>query len=344
MPRQRHVREHDTPMGAVSAPGREAVSRMGGFETSVVVRRPLEEVAAYLSDLQNDTQWRREWVDAEPVSAGPLGVGTTTALHGEVWGRRMMAVYEIARYEPHRLTEWRTVSGPLPLTFRRGFQEAGGGTRVTFTYGAQPSAVLKLVEPLAIRMGRRQLDGDIPALRAILEGKTASPAEVAAGTDPATRAGTRRTKRVEARVWIDRPVQDVFAYVTSLHQWPEWRRDVVGGRVLTEGDLRAGSRAQGLAKVLGRSITIDVVVTVLEPGAAFGYRPVNGPLLTDNLYTFGSQDAGTLVTLTDDIRLQGIARVLQPVMPGLVRSAYRKNLTSLKTILEEQPPRPGGAE
>jgi hypothetical protein len=48
---------------------------MGEFETSLVVRRPLEEVAAYLSDLQNDPRWRREWVDAEPLSAGPLGMG-----------------------------------------------------------------------------------------------------------------------------------------------------------------------------------------------------------------------------------------------------------------------------
>jgi hypothetical protein len=66
-------------------------------------------------------------------------------------------------------------------------------------------------------------------------------------------------------------------------------------------------------------------------------------LSDDNLYTFGSQDGGTLVTLTDDIRLKGIARVLLPVMPGLVRSAYRKNLTGLKAILEAQPPRPGGS-
>jgi hypothetical protein len=85
---------------------------MGGFETSIVVRRPLGEVAAYLSDLRNDPLWRREWVDAEHVSAGPLRVGTTTVLFGEIWGRRMKAVYEVALYEPSRLTEWRTVSGP----------------------------------------------------------------------------------------------------------------------------------------------------------------------------------------------------------------------------------------
>lgn len=34
---------------------------------------------------------------------------------------------------------------------------ADGGNRVTFKCDAQPSAVLKLVEPLAIRMGRREL-------------------------------------------------------------------------------------------------------------------------------------------------------------------------------------------
>lgn len=84
---------------------------------------------------------------------------------------------------------------------------------------------------------------------------------------------------------------------------------MVGGRVLTEGDLRVGSRAQGLVKVLGRTATIDVVVTSLEPGAAFGCRPVKGPLLTDNLYTVRSQAGGTLVTLADDIGLQGIVRV-----------------------------------
>lgn len=141
---------------------------MGGFETHVVIARPLEEVAAYLSDLTNDHRWRREWVDAEPVSPGPVGMGTRTALFGQVLGRRTKVVYEVSRYEPLALTEWRTVSGPLPLTFRRAYRAVEGGTEVTFRYDAQPNAVLALLTPLIIRIGRRQLDGDIPALRAAL--------------------------------------------------------------------------------------------------------------------------------------------------------------------------------
>ena len=38
--------------------------------------------------------------------------------------------------------------------------------------------------------------------------------------------------KVEVRVWIDRPVEDVYAYVTTLDYWPEWRSDVLGGNCL----------------------------------------------------------------------------------------------------------------
>lgn len=144
-------------------------------------------------------------------------------------------------------------------------------------------------------------------------------------------------KKVEVRVWIARPVEDVYAYVADLDRWPEWRSDVVGGELLTEGPMRVGSQARGFAKVLGRRVSVDVEVTALEPGTALGYRPIKGPLRTNNLYTFESRAGGTLVVLTDDIGLNGIFRVLLPVMPAFVRSVYRKNLAGLKATLEAHP-------
>jgi uncharacterized membrane protein len=144
---------------------------MGGFESSVVIDRPVAEVSAFLCDLANDPRWRREWVGARPDSDGPVAVGSATTLVGQFLGRRTEVVYEVTRHEPGRLTQWRTVSGPLPLTFARAFEPVGGGgTRVTFTYEAEPTAVLRLLEPFVISLGRRALDGDVPVLREILEG------------------------------------------------------------------------------------------------------------------------------------------------------------------------------
>jgi uncharacterized membrane protein len=144
-------------------------------------------------------------------------------------------------------------------------------------------------------------------------------------------------KRIEVRVWIDRPVEEVYAYAVDLDRWPEWRSDVVGGELLTEGPIRVGARARGIGKIFGRAFTIDVEVTALDPGVRFGYRPIKGPLKTNNLYTFEPQSGGTLVILTDDIGLNGIFKVFLPVMPSLVRSGYRKNLAGLKSVLEAQP-------
>jgi hypothetical protein len=35
---------------------------MAGFELSIVISRPIEEVFAVLANLENDVKWRREWV------------------------------------------------------------------------------------------------------------------------------------------------------------------------------------------------------------------------------------------------------------------------------------------
>jgi hypothetical protein len=65
---------------------------MRRFESSFVINRPLEEVFAFLANLENDAKWRREWVEAKNTSEGPLGVGATSCLVGEFRGRRIEAI------------------------------------------------------------------------------------------------------------------------------------------------------------------------------------------------------------------------------------------------------------
>jgi len=142
---------------------------MEAIELSFVINRPIEDVFAYLANLENDAEWRREWVEANKTSQGPLGVGATFRLDGEMLGRRIPTVYEVIEYEPNRTAAWKAVSGPLPLTFRRIFEGVEGGTQVTNRYEAELHGFLKLVKPLLMNMGKRQLDGDIPRLKELLE-------------------------------------------------------------------------------------------------------------------------------------------------------------------------------
>jgi uncharacterized membrane protein len=142
---------------------------MGAFEMSIVINCPVEEVFSFLSNLENEVKWRREWIDARDTSGGPLGVGATFLLVSKFLGRRVEVEYEVTEYEPSRLTAWKAVSGPLPLTFRRTFERVEGGTRVTIRYDGEMRGFFKLTEPLIVSMGKRQLKGDIPKLKKVME-------------------------------------------------------------------------------------------------------------------------------------------------------------------------------
>ncbi len=142
---------------------------MEAMELSIVIDRSIEEVFAVLANLENDVKWRREWVDARKTSEGPIGVGSTFLLVGQFLRWRSETEYKVIEYEPNRITTWKTVSGPLPLTFRRTFERVGGGTRVTTRYEAEPRGFVKLAMPLLVRMGKRQPKGDFPKLKELME-------------------------------------------------------------------------------------------------------------------------------------------------------------------------------
>ena len=144
---------------------------MKPVELSVVINRPLEACFAYLTDLANDLEWRREWIDAEKTTDGPHGVGARYRLTGALLGRRIATEYETIAYEPNRLAAWKAVSGPLPLSFSRAFEAVEGGTRVTMRYEGD-RGLLRLAGPLVAGIGRRQMEGDFPKLKQLMESAT----------------------------------------------------------------------------------------------------------------------------------------------------------------------------
>jgi len=140
-----------------------------GFEMSTVINRRVEDVFAVLADLVNDPKWRREWVDARATTEGSLGVGSRCVLIGKAMGQRTEAEYEITDYDLNRRVAWKTVRGPLPLTFFRAVSVTDGATRVTIGYDAEARGAMKLAGPLLAAMGKRALAGDFPRLKELLE-------------------------------------------------------------------------------------------------------------------------------------------------------------------------------
>ena len=147
--------------------------------------------------------------------------------------------------------------------------------------------------------------------------------------------------KVEASIRIDRPVEDVYAYATSVDNMTQWLTAVVEAEQLTDGPLAVGTRIRAVGKMLGRRMDSVAEVTALEPNARFAFRVASGPFTSHNSYAFERVADGTTVTDTVEIELGGVLGLADPLLGPMLRRQFEANLAALKDRVEAQDLGPG---
>jgi hypothetical protein len=71
--------------------------------------------------------------------------------------------------EPERNIEFEAMVGPITPTARLTFEQANGGTKVTFRGEPNPVGPLKIISPLISRQGQRMWDKRLAGLKSTLE-------------------------------------------------------------------------------------------------------------------------------------------------------------------------------
>jgi uncharacterized membrane protein len=138
-------------------------------ETSVFVRRPPEQVFAFISNFENNPEWQSGMVAARFTSEGPLGVGSTYTQVAKFLGRRVESTFEVIAYQPGRMVKATSTSGSFPITFTRFVEPQEGGCQVTAIVEGDASGFFRLAEPLLAGMVRRSIKADYVNLKAMLE-------------------------------------------------------------------------------------------------------------------------------------------------------------------------------
>lgn len=144
---------------------------MANVEHSIWISRAVEEVFAYVVDPNKIAEWAGPVVRAKKISAGPVGLGTTSTRVTQFLGRTMEATYEITEYEPNRLYGDKTTSGPVAINTRILFSAGDGGAKVTVHGEIEANGFFKLAEPILSRMSSWQLETDLQTLKDLLEAR-----------------------------------------------------------------------------------------------------------------------------------------------------------------------------
>ncbi|HYY80516.1 MAG TPA: SRPBCC family protein [Actinomycetes bacterium] len=126
---------------------------MARFRQSVVINRPVEQVFAFISDLENDPPWSGA-AEMRRTSPGPVGVGTTFQQRDRLLGRRLELTLRVVGYEPDRKVTVSTTSRRLSFSGTRMVEPVGQGvTRVTFVGGGRAGGLGRPAEPLLAAVG-----------------------------------------------------------------------------------------------------------------------------------------------------------------------------------------------
>ncbi len=140
---------------------------MATIETSISIAKPVEQVFAYLTDVQN--QKALNPMITEVVTDGKMGVGSRYKIKMNVMGRPFESENEIVALEPNKTYAVKTLAAPpaSPVTNTYTLEPDGAGTKLHL---AMDAVVMPGTEGMVVPQLRAGLDTALAGIKKGLGG------------------------------------------------------------------------------------------------------------------------------------------------------------------------------
>ncbi|MBZ0318811.1 MAG: SRPBCC family protein [Anaerolineae bacterium] len=139
---------------------------------------------------------------------------------------------------------------------------------------------------------------------------------------------------VEDSIVINRPIEEVFAYVSDLTNAPEWQTGLIEVRKTTAEPLGIGTQFTFVRKFLGRKLEASNEFTVYKPNEIVTFKTTSGPIAVEASYLFGTELQGTRVTCKIEMKPEGFSKLAEPLIAASVRREMSAEFAYLKDLLE----------
>ena len=145
--------------------------------------------------------------------------------------------------------------------------------------------------------------------------------------------------RIVSHTYIDRPVEDVFAFVADYRNDRQWRADVLSIRYIDESNTRLGSQAVESLRSLGRTLVTESHCVAFEPGRKIVSQSVSGPVPVVATRLVEPANGGTRLTYQLDADERGVLlyRLLRSLLLPWYQQKIDAYVQTLKRVLEAPP-------
>ena len=136
-----------------------------------------------------------------------------------------------------------------------------------------------------------------------------------------------RAVHAEVVVDIDRPPEDVYAYLTDVSNLPKWQSGVHSAR-------REGTQIHESRHMLGRELNTTLEIEEEDPPRVFALRAVNSPVPFAVRHELEPSGGGTRLTVTGEGDAGMLPGFAAGIMARRAEKQFRKDFERLKKLLE----------
>src|SRR5512138_3686067 len=140
---------------------------------------------------------------------------------------------------------------------------------------------------------------------------------------------------------IDRPVKQVFDFVSAPENDFQWQYGTLAAARLPDGTDRLGSFFRTVGHLLGQRLQGVFEVTEYEPNRKYGFRSIYGPLHLRTSYSFEIASGCTKISIVTRANAANILDMNEHLLERKMKKQLKQNLALLKDLLEAKEILPG---
>jgi uncharacterized protein YndB with AHSA1/START domain len=142
--------------------------------------------------------------------------------------------------------------------------------------------------------------------------------------------------RAEHSALIERPIEEVFAFVADQTNTPTWQAGLVEVRRTSDGPVGVGTTHAFVRVFMGRRMEADNEYVAYEPNERVAFKTTSGPVRLEASYLFEARPAGTLLTSRIEMDASGLLRIAEPLIAAGLKRDMKAAFRALKDLLESR--------
>ena len=151
---------------------------------------------------------------------------------------------------------------------------------------------------------------------------------------------------IEGEIVINRPVEEVFAFVADERNEPRYNPRMLSVQQTSSGPVGVGTRWRAEMATMRRSMPMTIDVTAYEPPRRLSSSTHLSTMEIEGALSFESVPQGTRMRWQWDLRPRGLLKLVKPLVARMGQRQEQATWANLKRVLEapaaaaSRPPRP----